>query len=79
MALQLPGDTARRRSYRYGKLSGAPVRRCCLCCYSASLLNTARSNMASYRQRTILSRNVFRHRAAAMMHQMNHRSGGHVR
>jgi len=62
----LPVDTARRRSYRYGRLTGAPVRRCCLCCYSASLLNTARSNMASYRQRTILSRNVFRHRAAAI-------------
>ena len=66
VALQLPGDTARRRSYRYGRLTSAPVRRCCLCCYSASLLNTARSNMVSYRQRTILSRNVFRHSAAAI-------------
>src|SRR6478736_6069412 len=74
----LPVDTAWRRSYRYGRLTGAPVRRCCLCCYSASLLNKARSNMASNRQRTILSRNVFRHRAAPMMHQMNHRSGEHV-
>ena len=79
VALQIPGDTARRRSYRYGRLTSAPVRRCCLCCYSASLLNTARSNMASDRRRTILSRNVFRHRAAAMTHQMNHRSGEHVR
>ena len=41
------------------------MRRCCLSCYNASLLNTAKSNMASYRQRTILSRNVFQHRAAA--------------
>jgi hypothetical protein len=48
VALQLPGDTPWRRSYRYGRLTGAPVRRCCLCCYSASLLNTAKSNMASY-------------------------------
>jgi hypothetical protein len=29
--------------------------------------------------RTILFRNAFRHRAAAMMHQMNHRSGEHAR
>ena len=39
-----------RRSYRYGRLTAAPVRRgggVCLCRYSASLPNTARSNMAS--------------------------------
>ena len=81
MALQLPGDTAWRPSYRYRRLTAAPVRRGggVVFAVSASLLNTARSNMASYRQRTILSRNVFRHRAAAMMHQMNHRSGEHAR